>query len=90
MKATTGNYKPCPYFNEQDIAILRILGETPSFKGIRPARFDMPIVVTKSSSVSTKDAARCNAKVVGSTSSIEDAINSGTLHPNLLLNHNFV
>ena len=65
-------------FNDQDLAILHILGNTPSFKGVKTRSFDTPIVMAKQSMrATTSNAKACNAEVVASTSNITQSINTG-------------
>ena len=65
-------------FNDTDLAVLRILGETPGFKGVVPRKFDSPIVMTKSSKTSTvANAQMCRAEVVGEPDLITQVINKG-------------
>ena len=74
----TGNPPPCPMFNDIDLSVLRILGETPGFKGVVPRKFDSPIIMTKSSKNSTvTNAQMCRAEVVGEPDLITQAINKG-------------
>ena len=74
----TGNKAPCASFNGIDLAILRILGEKPNFKGIKPRNNDTPIVFSKQNTKSTEmNAKLCRATVEGEASELERAINTG-------------
>ena len=65
-------------FNDTDLAVLRILGETPSFKRIISRSFDTPIVMTKTSKKATvTNAQMCRAEVVGEADLLTKAINTG-------------
>ena len=79
-KHETGGGPPPPDYNEMDLAILRILGDSPAFKGIPVDDDDMESTfeVTKDTSVTEKMLKKCNALAVGRTSSIARALNSGT------------
>ena len=57
--------------------MLRILGDTPSFRGIRDSQHDTPIELTRTENVGEREAAQCNATLAGSTSPVTEALNSG-------------
>ena len=77
-KHVTGNPAPCPIFNDQDLAILRILGDTPSFKGVKGRKFDTPIVMSTDSQRTTfRNVRACRADVVATSSNITKSINTG-------------
>ena len=44
-KHVTGNPQPCAYFNDLDLAILRILGNSAAFCGVKKCAYDTPIVM---------------------------------------------
>ena len=74
----TGNRTPCANFNWIDLAILRIMGEKPNFKGIKPRSNDTPIVFSKKNPKSTETTAKlCKADLEGQASELEKAINTG-------------
>ena len=74
----TGNRPPCAYFNWIDEAILRILGEKPNFKGVKPRENDTPIVFSKKNKKCNESTAKlCKAKLQGEASQLEVAINTG-------------
>ena len=80
-KHITGNPPPCAVFNEQDLAILRILGDTPSFRGIRSRTFDTPIMMAAPSNRSQAVVAiQCRATVDNAPSNITTAINTGIIN----------
>ena len=81
-KHITCNPPPCAVFNEQDLAILRILGETPAFRGIRNCGFDTPIVMAVPTNRSQAVVAiQCRAGVENGASNITTALNTGQYKP---------
>ena len=77
-KHVTGNPAPCAYFNDQDLAILRILGDTPSFRGVKKRSFDTPIVMSRSGHRNVPlNANTCRAELTGQTALLTKAINTG-------------
>ena len=77
-KQRTGNGKRIPYFNEENLRVLRVLGETPAFKGIRPHEDDSPIQVSKKNPKgSDVNAQQCHGEVVAETPEITKAANTG-------------
>ena len=75
-------------FNDIDLSVLCIMGETPLFKGVVPRKFDSPIIMTKSSKSSTvTNAQMCRAEVVGEPDLITQAINKGLFAINILFFH---
>ena len=60
-----------------DLIMMRILGETPSFKGIKGNEHDSPIEMMRKEHVTQKEAAQCNANLVGNVSPLAEAVNSG-------------
>ena len=79
-KHVTGGGPPPPDYNEMDLAILRILGDSPAFKGVPvddDDDLDSTIEVTKDPSVTDSMLKKCNALAVGRTSSVVKALNSG-------------
>ena len=78
-KHITGNPPPCALFNEQDLAVLRILGDTPAFRGTRRRAFDTPIVMAAPSNRKQAVVAiQCNAGVESGPSNITASLNTGS------------
>ena len=77
-KHVTGNPAPCTYFNDQDLAILRILGDTPSFRGVKKRPFDTPIVMSRKGPRNVQSNINaCRAEVTGATAQLTKALNTG-------------
>ena len=67
------------YFNDENLHVLRALGETPSFKGIRPHKDDTPIQISKKNPMASNSTAQqCNAEVIGDMPQITKSANTGT------------
>ena len=76
----TGNKVPIPVLSAKDDAILRILGETPSFRGVQSADHETPIEANVSSQdVNPIGMETSMAQPIGEVSEVTKAINSGKL-----------
>ena len=74
----TGNPQPCTYFNNLDLAILYILGSTPSFCGVKKHAYDTPIVMANPQSrVNVDNVRQIQAQVTEEPSNIIRAVNTG-------------
>ena len=72
----TGNKKEPPKLNSRDDAILRILGETPSFIGVQPAEHETTIEANVLQDVNPIGIEQSNAEPIGKVSEVTKAINS--------------
>ena len=87
--ATTENKKKVLKLNERDHAILRTLGETPSFQGVQDAQVETPIEATVAEKVSPIGMEQSQAIPIGQASEVTKAINSGENDYNCL-DRNFI
>ena len=77
-KHRTGNPRSVAYFNEENLRVLQIVGETPAYKGIRPDKDDTPIQISsKNKMASATNAKQCNAELIEETPAITQAANIG-------------
>ena len=77
-KQRTGNAKRVPYFNEENLRVLRVLGETPAYKGIHPHGDDTPIQISAKNKMASESAVKqCNAEMVAETPEITKSANTG-------------
>ena len=77
-KHVTGNPALCAYYNDQDLAILNILGDSVAFTGVKGRKFDTPIVMPHNAMRTTEsNAKQCRAEIVASTLNITTSINTG-------------
>ena len=82
----TGNFtgpEP-PELNKIDLFILAMLGESPTFKGILPEKFDTAIEVPRtnpkgSTNLTNYEAKRCRTVLIDKTPDMTKVINSGNL-----------
>ena len=73
-----GGSAPAEY-TENDKFILRISGHTPIYKGIKEADYDTPIEVPAAPEISAANAKACGTLLRHNTSSLVEALNSGTI-----------
>ena len=77
-KQCTGNGHRIPYFNEENLRVLRVLGETPAYQGIQPHRDDTPIQISaKNVKASESTVKQCNAELIAETPQITKSANTG-------------
>ena len=81
-KYVTGNPDPPKDLTPNEEAILRILGESPGFRGIVEADGDTPIEVSKKKNVAELAMKAARAEPIGELSIISTAINTGDLKNN--------
>ena len=66
------------FFNEENLKVLQIVGETPAYKGIRSDKDDTPIQISsKNKMASSTNAKQCNAELLAETPAITQAANIG-------------
>ena len=75
----TGGGPPPPAYNDLDLTVLRILGETPSFVGVIERETDSGIEMPMKKKKNDLEVRRCNANVVAESTGLTLAINSGNL-----------
>ena len=73
----TGGGPQPPPLNEIDKAILRILGDSPAFKGVSDATSDSKIELTRTYRMIDHMAQRCQTEIVAETPSLTKAMNTG-------------
>ena len=66
-----------PDYTDNDIAILRILGELLVYKGVRELDHDTPVEVKVGGGITPDDAFAVNGKPVAESSSMVQVLNSG-------------
>ena len=77
-KHRTGNVRRVAYFNEENLCVLWILGETPTYKGINPDKDDTPIQIsTRNVAGNESNALQCSGELVSETSELTKAVNTG-------------
>ena len=75
----TGGGPLPPDYNEMDLAVLHILGNSPSFIGIVDRDTDTGIEMPLKKRKSNLEVKRCNASVVAETAGTTKALNTGNL-----------
>ena len=73
----TGGGPQPSQLNDIDWAILRILGDSPAFKGITDGSHDSKVEMTRTYRMVDHMAERCNTQVVAETPSLTKAMNTG-------------
>ena len=66
-----------PDYTENDTAILRILGDSPVYKGVRELNHDTPVEVKVGGGITPDDAFAVNGRPVAESSSMVQVLNSG-------------
>ena len=80
-KHRTGNSRSVAYFNEENLHVLQIVGETPAYSGIRPDKDDTPIQISrKNAMASASTAKQCNSEIIAQTPEITKAANMGNCY----------
>ena len=82
-KHVTGGGPPLPNYNNTDLEVLRIIGDSPVFTGVTTqSASDTPIVITQSDPVTQQDKNLATASIVGNAAEIAKAWNDD-IHINI-------